>query len=97
MAENLTRSQKFGIQWRWLFLIGGVIYAINIIKALANPAESYTFLGLALGIIPYLFIQVIIAAWLLTTFVKNHKLFRQITLQQMIEQQEKAQEDDSET
>ena len=97
MGENLTRSQKFGIQWRWLFLIGGVIYAINIIKALANPAESYTFLGFALGIIPYLFIQIVIAAWLLTTFVKNHKLFRQITLQQMIEQQEDDPEDDSET
>uniref|UniRef100_UPI00404783EA hypothetical protein n=1 Tax=Roseivirga sp. TaxID=1964215 RepID=UPI00404783EA len=97
MAENLTRSQKFGIQWRWLFLVGGVVYVINIIKALANPEEDYSFLGLALGLIPYLIIQIVIAAWLLITFVKNHKLFRQITLQQMIKKQEQALGNDSET
>jgi uncharacterized membrane protein len=97
MAENLTRSQKFGIQWRWLFLVGGVVYVINITKALIDAEEAHTFLGFELTLIPYLLLNIIIAAWLLTTFVKNHKLFRQETLTRLMDQQEDADQEDTET
>jgi uncharacterized membrane protein len=97
MDENLTRSQKFGIQWRWLFLVGGVVYVINITKALIDTEEAHTFLGFELTLIPYLLLNIIIAAWLLNTFVKNHKLFRRETLKQLMDQQEDADHEDPET
>jgi hypothetical protein len=81
MGENLTRSQKFGIQWRWLFLIGGVIYAFNTIKVIFKPQEVYNFLGMELNIWIYILIHSSISIWLLITFVKNRRLFKKILLE----------------
>lgn len=96
MGNQLTKSQKFGIQWRWLFLVGGLIYAFNILKVLFKPQEIYSFLGLSMNRWLFLVIQLVISAWLLATFTKNHRLFREETLRQLMENEENHNENDIE-
>jgi hypothetical protein len=76
MDKDLTRSQKFGIQWRWLFLIGGVIYAYNCLRVIFIPQEGYDFLGLEMDRWIYFTIQCVISSWLLWTFFKHRKLLK---------------------
>ncbi|MFT6969721.1 MAG: hypothetical protein ACJAXX_000282 [Roseivirga sp.] len=96
MGNNLTKSQKFGIQWRWLFLVGGVIYAINTLTVLFAPQEVYSFLGLEMSRWLYFSIQLAIAAWLVVTFVRNHKLFRQETFRHLTDEEQQGQSNENE-
>ncbi|KOF03132.1 hypothetical protein [Roseivirga seohaensis] len=77
MDDRRTRSERFGIKWRWLFLVGGIIYLANGISTIIKPKEIYSYLGFDFNRWLYIALHLFVAFLLLLLFIKNQKLLRQ--------------------
>lgn len=77
MDDKRTRSERFGIKWRWLYLAGGIFYLANGISSLIKPREIYDYLGFDFNRWAYIGLHLAVAFLLLRLFVKNQRLLRQ--------------------
>lgn len=90
----MTRSERIGTRWRWLFLVGAIIYFIGGIDALVSRDGPFTFLGAEMNRWPYVLSQLGLGALLFSLFLKHHRMFRQNLKDQVMAQQEKAENED---
>ncbi|KYG71667.1 hypothetical protein EV198_2076 [Roseivirga ehrenbergii] len=77
MDDRRSRSERFGIKWRWLFLVGGIFYLANGISSMIKPREVYDYLGFSFNRWVYIALHLVVAFLLLKLFIKNQKLLRQ--------------------
>ncbi len=84
----MTKSQKVGIRWRWLFLLGGVIYLINTFVTLINGKEINEFLGMELGKWSYALLQLGISALLISLYFKYRRQFNELIKEEVLRQAE---------
>ena len=76
MARKHSRSDKFGIRWRWLYFLGFVFYLIKGVEGIVINNENYAFLGLELGRTPFIIFHLTVSGLLFLLFIRNQKLVR---------------------
>lgn len=76
MANQYSRSDKFGIRWRWLYFLGFVFYLVKGIEGIIINKESYSFLGMELGHTTFIIFHLLVSGLLLLLFIRNQKLVR---------------------